>query len=210
MKNAELRKTFILIFLAAILTFLFELPGEAQSSRPPTSVGRRIDEMNRQSEEFERDKLNRELKGRKNSPENSKQTQILRAEIKEDLENIQSAYNKIILSLQADGGPKRDFIIETADNIKKHAERLVKNLSLPEPDKTETQPAAEENLENRRKSLLALCRHIFNFVTNPIFEAPTVLDVKQAGKARSDLEKIILLSEKIKETAASESQETNL
>lgn len=199
MKNAGFGKIFFLILVTSILTAISDLPVSAQSARPVSSHERRIDEINRQSEKLERENMNSELKKQRDSPEQSRQTQVLRAEIKEDLEHIQSAYNQIVILLQSGDEPSRDFIFETTDSIKKHAGRLAHNLSLPEPKEAERKENQVESFESPRKSLRSLGRHIFNFITNPIFDAPQVLDIEQAVKARLELDKIIQLSETIRE-----------
>jgi hypothetical protein len=48
------------------------------------------------------------------------------------------------------------------------------------------------------ESLLKLRKHIYSFVTNPLFEAAPALDVKQADRAGRDLDSILELSEAIR------------
>jgi hypothetical protein len=76
----------IAFLIAAIICFLTVSNAIAQSSRQPANVFRRIDEINRQAEKIERDKMNRELKGGNTSPVDTRQTQAIKAQIKEDLE----------------------------------------------------------------------------------------------------------------------------
>jgi hypothetical protein len=149
----------------------FLIAAIAQSSRQPANVFRRIDEINRQAEKIERDKMNRELKGGNTSPVDTRQTQAIKAQIKEDLEGIQFAYNQIVVNLQSRDEIDPNFIREVNAKVKKYAERLVQN--------------------------------IYSFLTNPIFETSMSLEIEQAKKARHDLDKIILLSNKIKENSKS-------
>jgi hypothetical protein len=44
---------------------------------------------------------------------------------------------------------------------------------------------------------MTLRKHIYDFVTNPLFESPGVLDLEQGRKASRDLDRIIELSESI-------------
>ena len=44
---------------------------------------------------------------------------------------------------------------------------------------------------------MILRQHIYDFITNPLFESPNVLDVEQSRKAGRDLDRIIELSESI-------------
>jgi hypothetical protein len=199
MKNAGLKRFFLLTSAAVIFCLAAELDVSAQGGRSISTINRRIEQITRQSEQFERDRMNREMKTRPDSAQNSKQFEAVKAQIKEDLEAVQSAYNKIVLSMQSGGALRRDFVVETAGNIKKHTERLAENLLLPEPKKDEKPELAAENFDSHRKSLIALCRHIFNFITNPIFDSAKVLDLEQAAKARRELDIIVHLSGKIKD-----------
>jgi hypothetical protein len=44
---------------------------------------------------------------------------------------------------------------------------------------------------------MTLRKHIYDFVTNPLFESQGVLDLEQGRKASRDLDRIIELSESI-------------
>ncbi|HEY9285192.1 MAG TPA: hypothetical protein VIP46_17190, partial [Pyrinomonadaceae bacterium] len=46
--------------------------------------------------------------------------------------------------------------------------------------------------------LASLGRHLHSFLTNPLFESQSVLDVGQAARAARDLERIIELSDGLK------------
>jgi hypothetical protein len=200
----KVKKISLSIIIISGFVTAFELSVFAQSPRTISPIDRRVELINRQSEQFERDKMNRELNGKNRNAANLKRNQAIKAQIKEDFEAIQSAYNKIVVNLQSGGNIDREFVVETTTDIKKYADRLKDNLALPEPEKDtakEAQAKEELNLDNRRKSLLMLCQHIYNFVTNPIFNEPTGLDVDQAAKAGREMDKIIQLSVKIKETA---------
>lgn len=185
---------FVTIFIVALF---LALPVSAQRTVPVNM--RRIEEMNRQSAEYERDRLNREKNGETTtSAEDIKRNQKLKTQIKEDFESLQTAYNKIVISLQTSDEPSREFILKSSDEIKKYAARLKTNLALPEvKDEKNEQSKDAPDLSDKRKSLRALCRHIYDFVTNPIFNQPTGLDIEQSSKARLDLEKIIELSQQI-------------
>jgi hypothetical protein len=187
------------LFVALILSTAFSLSVAAQ--RPTYPINRRIEEINRQSAENERDAMNRDLRGDSRKTENSKQRQALREQIKKDFEGIQAEYNKIVLNLKPNADVSRDFLIEAAGNIRERAARLKTNLALPETKDEKLKNAPEEKTESVRQSLLALCKHIYNFVTNPIFETPTGLDIEQSSRAQKDLEAIIQISDKIKTDA---------
>lgn len=85
---------------------------------------------------------------------------------------------------------------ESATAIKKYATRLKENLALPKPDDKNIEPIAEAP-DGTRKSLAALCEHIYEFITNPIFESTTGINVGHSAKARQSLDAIVRLAEKI-------------
>ncbi len=191
-----LSKIAIFVFIGA-----FGISVYAQSTRTVTPVDRRIEQINRQIQRSERDDMTREMKGENRKAVNSRQSQAIKTQIKEDFEALQTAYNKIVINLQS-GSFERDFVLEAAADVKKYAARLKDNLALPEPEKDVANKAeAELGLNDQRKSLRTLCQHIYNFVTNPIFNEPTGLDVEKAASAGREINKIIEISEKIKETA---------
>src|SRR5215216_842203 len=62
-------------------------------------------------------------------------------QINEDFQRIQVIHNEIVRMLQSDKGLNYDRLAELTDDMKKRTARLRENLSLPEPEKTDTQPA---------------------------------------------------------------------
>jgi hypothetical protein len=58
----------------------------------------------------------------------------------------------------------------------------------------------EANNEQIEESLMTLRKHIYKFVTNPLFESQGVLDLEQGRKAVRDLDRIIELSESIRKS----------
>jgi hypothetical protein len=205
MKNDSSKFNKIFLSKIAIFVFIgaFGISVFAQSTRTMTPVDRRIEQINRQIQRSERDNMTREMKGKNRKTVDSKQSQAIKTQIKKDFEALQTAYNKIVINLQSTSF-ERDFVLEAAAEVKKYASRLKDNLALPEPEKDAANEIAakeELNLEDRRKSLRTLCQHIYNFVTNPIFNEPTGFDVEKAANAGREMDKIIEISEKIKETA---------
>lgn len=171
----------------------------------PSSVERRVEQLNRQGEQYERDKLRRDLEGGEPGadPRERKRSQVAAAQVREDFEHLQAAYNRIVLAMAAKEGLDEESILPALDEIKKCSSRLKGNLALPRPkgdgdnrDAREAPPPAR--LE---ESLMVLRKHIYSFVTNPLFEAPGVLDVEQATKAGRDLDRIIELSDGLRKSA---------
>lgn len=170
----------------------------AQRART-AAVERRIELLNRQAIEEERQSLYREMKGGKNKSVERVRTLKLE-QIKKDFEKLQNGYNLILIAISAKPKSDRDAILSHVSEVNKCASRLKKNLALPNPKPDEEKNANEIETDSNKSAdeLFALEKSIYSFVTNPIFEAPAVLDVEQATKARRDLDKIIRLSESIK------------
>ena len=186
-----------LIAAASGFVLATEITAFAQRDTRPSPVERRVQELKRQSEQYERDKLNRDLGGESDKSDR-RRAQALAAQIKKDLEGLQAGYNQIVIAMAAKKTLPNDQILDAVAEIKECSTRLKDNLALPRPidDKSQapTPGAASEQTE---APLLTLQKHIYNFVMNPLFEAPAVLDVEQGKKASRDLDRIIEVSDSI-------------
>ena len=194
-----LRKPSVVLMGAAVcLVIVMQHPAFAQSGRSPTSVGRRIEQLNRQSEQYERDKLSRDIKGEADKPGDRRRAQAAAAQVRHDFESLQAGYNQYVLAMAAKEGFNYDSISGAVAEVKKCSTRLKDSLSLPRPKDGKAQEAGSEAVAGQVEELLmTLRKHLYSFLTNPLFESPTVLDVEQAGKAGRDLERIIELSKSI-------------
>lgn len=186
-------RLFFLVFVVSLFVMSFG-SAHGQTSRM-ISAARRLETANRQANEYERDEMGRET-NRKSDPTKSSRTTKVRAEIEEDLKGLQSSYNEVVTALQSKGDVSDAFAKESALSIKKYADRLRVNLSLPATDEKEKN-TADTLPVGRRPALSRLCRHIYEFITNPIFETTTGMNVEQSIKARQSLDTIIVLAEKI-------------
>ena len=168
----------------------------AQGINPRASGAiRRAERMQRQNENYERDKLERELK---NGPErsSSRRNEADAVQVKQDFEKLQATYNRIVLAMASKTGVQREAVLEDVAEIKKAAVRLKVKLALPESEQVE-QKAAQTVLLGLPDSLLKLRKHIYDFLTNPLFDSPNAYKVDEAKKASGDLERIIEVSETI-------------
>jgi len=163
------------------------------------SVERRVDTLNRQGEQYERDHLGREREGPADSPGERRRAQERAAQVKRDFEGLQAGYNKIVLAMSSGERFNPDSVLDSVAEVGRCAARLRHNLALPhakaEKEEKRRDEAAPAPLE---ESLLALRKHVYSFVTNPLFESPSGLDVEQAGKAGRDLDMILELAEAIR------------
>ena len=195
---SPIKTAVILIFAVLSFVLTMEITGVAQRSRP-ISVERREEQLNRQIMEDARDDLNRELKrGKSKSGERIKAQKL--EQVKKDFEELQAGYNRIVLAIASKQNLYNDPIFAAVAEINKSAVRLKENLALPHPKPGEEQAAQQSDAEltEIKKSLLTLEKHIYSFVTNPLFEMPNVLELELAGKAGRDLDRIIELSGNIK------------
>lgn len=121
--------------------------------------------------------------------------------IKEDFERIQLINN--VLQEGAGGGMAYGRVAEGAAEIKKRASRLSANL-FP-PTNGEQPPAPKPSAAERAgdlKSLLAeLDRAVHAFVSNPMFGETRVVSVPDSSEARRNLERVIRLSNRVRQAA---------
>ncbi len=185
--------------LAAVCTiFLSEGLSLAQAGSRPYPVGRRVEELNRQTELYDREERSRSEK--KDEPGDRKRTRAAAVQVREDFGRIQIIYNEIVLAMSAGKTLDDNFISDALEGINKSASRLRSNLALPRiDDKDKHQKKRNGVAEVKLKtSLTLLCAHISNFVTNPLFESTGALDVQLSIKASRDLNEIIELSDNLK------------
>ena len=121
------------------------------------------------------------------------------AQIREDYERIQLVNNDLA---QATADPAQldlRLAAESASEIRKRAERLLSNLSLPEmPADLERVKMPAEGEEHLRPSLVMLRRLVERFVRSPLFREVNVIDAQISTRARRDLEGIVELSGRLK------------
>ncbi|MBD0369937.1 MAG: hypothetical protein ICV60_03720 [Pyrinomonadaceae bacterium] len=124
--------------------------------------------------------------------------------MKEDFEQLQLTNKR--MSEAAGSTPALDYeqVRKDASEITRRAERLKKNLLLGEPDEDETPKAVVKasSAEELKNMIGALDGLVKNFIQNPIFQKPDVVDAEGWGRVRRDLDGIITLSEQIQRNAA--------
>ena len=94
-------------------------------------------------------------------------------------------------------------VARSSSEITKCAERLKKNLALPEIEKRSEHPGskAEMGIEKLPSSLSVLDELINSFVANPVFEKLGVVDARLSTQAHRDLDQIILVSKQVKKSS---------
>ena len=190
------------IVLGCAASFLVTVPSGsslAQRGSPGAAAAeRRTDTLNRQGEQYEREHLGREGKDPAGTPGDRRRAQDVAGQVKHDFEGLQAAYNRIVLAMRPGGSHDFDSILESVREVKKCATRLRANLALPRGKVEEEKAPGAAGAAPVEESLLLLRKHIYSFVTNPLFEAAPVLNVEQAEKAGRDLDMILELSESIR------------
>ena len=121
------------------------------------------------------------------------------AQIREDYERIQLVNNDLAKATSDPAQLDLRLAAESASEIRKRAERLLSNLSLPEmPADLERVKMPAEGEEHLRPSLVMLRRLVERFVRSPLFREVNVIDAQISTRARRDLEGIVELSGRLK------------
>ena len=185
------------VAVSSIVCFITitEGPVDAQTINPRASGAlRRNERMQRQNEAYERDRLERELANGPDHPR-ARKNEADAIQAKQDFQKLQNNYNRIVIAMASKEGIQREAVLTDVAEIRKAAARLKTRLALPVLAKVEEKA---ENVEpGFPDSLLNLQKHIYDFLTNPLFDSPAAYKVDAAKKASLDLEKIIKVSETI-------------
>ncbi|MEZ5426961.1 MAG: hypothetical protein R2747_11880 [Pyrinomonadaceae bacterium] len=171
----------------------------AQGPPPPAPVietDMRQNTIKMRSIELER--IKREAH-KANPPENNQEREIKFAAIKEDFEKIQKLQESIVKTYTTGKEINYLKIGEMAANMKKNALRLENNLFDVKPDQLEEKE--HRGRKSVRDLIIELDDVIGKFVGNPIFQNTKVVDPKASEDARTELEKILFLSEALSQEA---------
>ena len=184
----------IAMLMATAAGFIIAAESSAIAQPRPSSIQRRVEQLNRQGEQYERDNPDRDAAGGPNRKERSE----LMARVRKDLEGLQANYNHIVIEMASRKTLPDNQILKAVTEIKDRSMRLKHDLALPLPKDEESKTPLSSTAPDKSDALLmALREHIYRFLMNPIFEAPAVLDVEHGKKASRDLDKIIQISDNI-------------
>lgn len=184
------------VYFAIFLVVFLAVVSFGQATRPVNVVERRLETLNRQAKEFERDNMGRESK--KASKEDAARKLKLRQEIEADLSALQTLYNSSVSAMETTRELRPNFAAETARAVEKAASRLRTNLALPELESDAAEVIEKTELpEFERNLLVGLCRHIYKFLSNPIFDNVASIDVIEGRLARSELELVLRFAERL-------------
>ena len=121
----------------------------------------------------------------------------------EDFKQIQILRNNVVRHLLSEKPLDYKFIANETEEINKRAGRLAEHLDRDTtPTEKKEESAQTEVADDKVKdALIRMCKHIDSFTENPSFKTPDVYDVKQAERARHDLQDVVKLSDGILKTA---------
>jgi hypothetical protein len=191
----KIAKRSTVLFCVLLTVFVAAVVARSQTRYP----GPAARENNRAMDDYDRT-LNRMKNDAKAASERRRN---LFPQINEDFQRIQAIHNEMVRMLQPDKGLNYDRLMDLTGDMKKRSERLRENLALPEPEKTGTQPAHAETIDEAhlKKTIADLHDVVVSFVANPIFKNLGVVDAKVVAAARKDLDSMMDLSDKIKKEA---------
>ncbi len=130
--------------------------------------------------------------------------QAVLKQIREDFKQLQALNNKMMADTWSKPSLDYAFVSDMVSHIRGKAARLKLNLNLPQPEAAE-KPFSNKAISNAsefRAALMVLDRTIMNFVSNPLFQHPNMIEIKQGTDARKDLEAVITLTDDLKKTAS--------
>jgi hypothetical protein len=190
------RRLFLLLAATALIPALIApAPAQRGKSRNPAAAAKARD-----NESYQREMRLRSLTT-DSKKRDDKQQRLLLTQIKEDFEQIQQINNETMRTISNSETLDYKLISSTFGEINKRAKRLKTNLSIPEAEEKPVIKTAASNGDQLKESLLELDDLIMSFVTNPLFQNPSVIDVELSARAGRDLEGIIYMSQNVKKTA---------
>ena len=189
-------------FLAVVITPCAPAQSDNSDDEPGECV--RAAELEREQCESVAGALTQALliEGAAGRPVQSGELQLPLAQIREDLGYLQAAAGYLSRAASQSGELDFETLAKSASEIRKRANRIKEGLALPDPEKSAK--AGEEKALlvawQLRTALSSLSALIFEVVPNPVLRG-RLLEATRAARARSELDKIIELSERIKSSS---------
>jgi len=181
----------ILLVLATVVLIATSSYGQG-SSKAPGALGN--SQLDMQSREWALTHVSDEV-SKHFGPQNKPSLPQMR----EDFHQLQVVNNELMKSVFVKNSidPKR--LVASITEIRKRATRLKASLALGESEgelerKTNAMNCAPPEKFELSPTLLLMDRAVMNFVNNPLFQQPKVLDSKLAIKAENDLGEVLRLA----------------
>jgi hypothetical protein len=137
--------------------------------------------------------------------DNGAAKQAVLKQVREDFKVLQALNNKMMAEAWAKPSLDYAFVSDMVSRIRGRASRLKLNLNLPQSDAARENPLSNKIINNSsdfRGALMVLDRTIMSFVSNPVFQTPNTIEIKQGADARQALETVIYLADDLKKTAS--------
>jgi hypothetical protein len=200
--NHQLTK-FCFISLFA-LDFCLALNCSVQAQQPVSVPANRTNtDRQRQQEMTKREYQLRNFGVESKTPISDKEKKALIAQVEQDFNRILTLHNEIARAITSDAPLDYPFVSEASGEIKKRSARLRSTLMLQQSDEEKTSSSESSKFENDnfKPVLTTLCKHIRDFVTNPLIETPGTVSAEHLARAKRDLDRIISLSGRIHQRA---------
>ena len=193
----------VLAALALIMFCTTPVLSQNPPGGPPPIDRRTNTERVRQQDMSRREWQLRNFGIEKARPKDRRQIEALMAQTEEDFNRILTLHNEIARALTSNNAVNYKFVSDATAEINKRAGRVQSSLNLGlSAEDTAAPEKPEQSEESEMKdSLVKLCKQIRSFVTNPVIENPSTINVEQALKARRDLNSLIQLSGQISKDA---------
>ncbi len=132
---------------------------------------------------------------------NSEKRRLNYSQIKKDFESVQKLQTQIVKTYVTGKEINYKRIGELAADLNECAKRLDENLLLADEKSLKKSKQKNSDTEDVKDLIVILDKFIGNFVTSPVFSNLEIVETKNAGKAESDLQNIIRLSNLLAQNA---------
>ena len=187
------------------MIILLSLATGAFAQRPGTNRPSLNDIRRQINNETLRDLINADAENPKGPVNNSTNSRsAVFKQVQEDFKALQVVNNKMMAGAWAREEIDYGRVAEQISEINSRATRLKTCLSLPQAElKKRELSVSVSGAKDLRSALLVMDRSITSFVTSPVFQSASVIDIDSAARAAQDLEQVILLSSNLKKATAS-------
>ncbi|HEX3185340.1 MAG TPA: hypothetical protein VHQ94_11105 [Pyrinomonadaceae bacterium] len=189
------------------IAILLSAAAPTLAQRPPTSGPPTIDKSTNAARKRMQDESAREWQlrnfGNPQLTKDKRRLEALMAQTEEDFNRMLFLHNEIARALAATKPLDYHFVGEATGEIRKRAHSIQSNLMLTPPAEEMKQVESPEKTTEPeiKDALVALCKHIRGFVTNPVIAQPNLIDAEKLTIAKRDLESVIQLSAQLKRDA---------
>lgn len=207
MKHRHTAANCSLIGIVLLLTVATPALAQRSAAGPPP-----IDKHTNKARQRQQDEAGRAWQlrnfGNPSVTKDRRRLEALMAQTEEDFNRMLKLHNEIARALATSKPLDLHFVSEATGEIRKRASSIQSNINLtlpPEETKQVEAPASTTEPE-MKDGLVKLCRHIRDFVTNPVIDNPNLIDAEKLAIAKRDLESVIQLSAHLKHNADSMSK----